>query len=312
MPSSHGGGSFGGGGGGSFSSGGSHGPSSTPHFSAHKRLPGCTMYYFIDTSGVRRTFYHKGSPVRKSLWQLIGVYSIVFLAVLILCSIAAFSMIIPHKLSSKKCNPISSCIIDNANVINEDVGLEESLNAFYKKSGSQAVVYTQTIEYFENKIGSLSQENLEDYAYDVYMDLFDDEGHWLIVVVTDGEEGSWVDMAGNETGFIITDSFFEKFQSEMQTNLNDTSITKSQALKNSFDYATENILKLSMIDVVPIILYFVFVIFILFALGHQIYNGVIEYITLKGYCTYRDEHGGVDFSEDSEELTHEQEVDVFN
>jgi hypothetical protein len=98
----------------------------------------------------------------------------------------------------------------------------------------------------------------------------------------------------------------------MQTNLNDTSITKSQALKNSFDYATENILKLSMIDVVPIILYFVFVIFILFALGHQIYNGVIEYITLKGYCTYRDEHGGVDFSEDSEELTHEQEVDVFN
>ncbi len=315
MPSSHGGGSFGGGssgGGGSFHSSGSHGASSTPHFSTHKRFPGCTMYYFIDTSGVRRTFYHKGSPVRKSLWKLIGTYCIAFLLLLIIGVVFASSTFIPHKLSSRKCNLYSSYIVDNANVINKEDGLEESLKAFYEKSGVQIVVYTQTIEYFENKIGSVSKENLENYAYDVYVNLFNDEGHWLIVVITDGMEGSWIDMAGDNTSLIITDSFFEKFQSEMQENLNNTSISKSQALKKCFNYATENILTFSMVDIVPMILYFVFIISILFIIGIQIYKGIMEYITIKGYCTYRDEHGGVDFSENSEELTHEQEIDVFN
>jgi len=70
------------------------------------------------------------------------------------------------------------------------------LKEFYSKTGIQPYVY------FTDSIGSYN--DIEKYAYDLYLDLFKDEGHLLMVFVR-GDNDEWQLMIGDNASSVMDD-----------------------------------------------------------------------------------------------------------
>ena len=104
----------------------------------------------------------------------------------------------------------------------------------------------------ENEIQVENYSDLENYAYDLYVNHFADESHWLIVYSTpdgysssDGfEDWYWEGMQGNDTDDVLTKSVTNSFNDELQKNLTArTRYTVSSAISTSFDDLTPTVMK---------------------------------------------------------------------
>ena len=305
MPSSHGGGFSGGGGGGSFhSSGGSHGNGGySQRYSRTRPIPGARRYSYVNRYGHPCFFYYVGVPRRssyiKSIWPLI-------IGLIFITAIFAFmiSATIPHKLSSSLCKEVDTVVLDNAGLFNNDesAALTKSLDKYYEKTGVQAVLYTLNDSDFPTRAYSyLNKNSLEEYAYDLYLNLFNDEGHLLIVYVNypnDSYRGyMWLDMSGDNISSAFTDDDFELLQTNMNTNLNNSKLSVSEAIVKSFDKLTEEsltirsgtrteLLGLSIIGIV-------FVGGIIFIIIRKI----IEQKEINGYVDYAKSHPDVSYND---------------
>lgn len=245
MPHSSGGGSHGGGShGGSHHSSHSHGGSGGS--SRHTRstyFPGASRY----------VYYHHHRPVyvyadyditakRSPFRFLILLFYLPFI-------IAFFPMFSqayhhPHKLAQDYDYRI--IIEDKANVLDNTAELRNSLVSFYNRTGiSPAVITVNNSDWQEH------YSSLENYAYDLYVNHFEDESHWLIVYSTpnsfqdDGfEDWYWEGMQGDNTDGILTTSVTNKFNDEMQRDLTArTRYTVSSAISTSFDLITPTVMK---------------------------------------------------------------------
>lgn len=263
MPSSHGGGSSGGGsyssGGGdhSFGGGGSHGFGGgnrgfgggglrAPRVS-RRAFPGGEYYNYYRRNGRYVGFYCYGQPVRQSIES-----QIIMLVIIILFLVRIFSnplintlssISLPIKLSSDKVSPTPEYYEDDLGIIKNGESFTEPLKKFFKKTGVQPYVYMFKADEFPSIYGKLSNESLEKYVYKVYVNKFTDEGHFLIVYTQD-ESGNlwyWCDMSGDDTSGVINQSFWNRFQKDMQRYLNMDSLTPEEAIRitfeESFDYA---------------------------------------------------------------------------
>jgi len=295
MPSSHGGGGSGGhgGGGGFHSSGGGRG--SSPRYSTKKPFPGSTRYHYINSRGSHVYFYYAGVPTRSN-----SIGSVIFLSffalVAIVMAVVFMVTLIPHKISASKCNEYPSYYDDNAGIISDSGELEISLKRFYDKTGIQPYIYTMVYDDLPPRYGAMTMYSIEDFAYDLYVSTFNDEGHYMIVFAVNpnttraDNKWMWVDMAGDDTQNLFDDDFFAKFQKEMQTYLNISSVSIEQSLILSFDYATENIMNFETEDVITLLMILGFLsIFIII----PIVLAVKEFKRVKivnEYCSYRDAH----------------------
>ena len=122
-----------------------------------------------------------------------------------------------------------------------------SLVAFYNRTGISPAVIT-----VENSDWQGYYSDLENYAYDLYVNHFADESHWLIVYSTpdgysssDGfEDWYWEGMQGNDTDDVLTESVTNSFNDELQKNLTArTRYTVSSAISTSFDDLTPTVMK---------------------------------------------------------------------
>jgi len=104
----------------------------------------------------------------------------------------------------------------------------------------------------ENSDWQGNYSDLENYAYDLYVNHFADESHWLIVYSTpdgysssDGfEDWYWEGMQGNDTDDVLTESVTNSFNDELQKNLTArTRYTVSSAISTSFDDLTPTVMK---------------------------------------------------------------------
>ena len=90
----------------------------------------------------------------------------------------------PHKLPQNYDYKI--VVEDKANVLGNTAELRNSLVAFYNRTGISPAVIT-----VENSDWQGNYSDLENYAYDLYVNHFADESHWLIVYSTpDGYSSS--------------------------------------------------------------------------------------------------------------------------
>lgn len=136
---------------------------------------------------------------------------------------------------------------DKANVLGNTAELRNSLVAFYNRTGISPAVIT-----VENSDWQGYYSDLENYAYDLYVNHFSDESHWLIVYSTpdgysssDGfEDWYWEGMQGNDTDDVLTKSVTNSFNDELQNNLTArTRYTVSSAISTSFDDLTPTVMK---------------------------------------------------------------------
>ncbi|MBR2926716.1 MAG: hypothetical protein IKC31_03980 [Clostridia bacterium] len=233
MPRSHGGGFSGGGrsgGGGSFSSGSSSRQSS-PRFSTRRPFVGGVRYIYISRGGVRREFYSSEPPKEQNVYLQVALRVLIF-AVIVFVTWAMISTVYPSKLGGWECEETGVYYQDDAHIIKDPEGFTQVMKRFYDETGIEPFVYTLTQTQFPSHVyGPLTKYTLEDYAYDQYLDLFRDEGHYMLIFVL-LEDGNhlWLDMAGDSTTSLIDDAVFESFQRKMVGRLNQKDVPDQGAV----------------------------------------------------------------------------------
>ena len=234
MPHSSGGGSHGGG-----SHGGSHhssshggGGRSSRSTTSKTPFPGARRYRYRRFG--RYHYYYsaeKNGKVFHPARLLLGFVYLPFLLPLggvLLSQSRAFFM------------PKNSTIVikDEANVLSDDSALEKSLEAFADKTHITPAVIT-----VNNNVWQNSYSSLEKYAYNRYLDEFDDENHWLIIYsepqvhTSDFVEWYWEGMQGDNTDAILTTSVTGQFNSDLQRHLEQNEDIAG-SIAASFDTAT--------------------------------------------------------------------------
>ena len=256
MPHSSGGGSHSGG---SHSGGSSHSHSSR---SSGGSSSGGGLPSFRQTSsqpfrGSRRYLYYRDNKpyfvytnydVRKR--DPMPIVSLILIMVLILipwfigCIVGiCFSFKKPKKLSYySKCPKL--VIEDNIGVFEDENNLEESMEAFFDKTGIVPAVITVS-----NDTWNENYTNLENYAYDLYVNRFHDEYHWLIVYSEATKEDGfndwyWEGMQGNNTDPILTEELAASFTESLHTKLLQRSkYSVDDAIAKTFDEYTPQMMK---------------------------------------------------------------------
>ena len=294
MPSSSGGGfggGFSGGGGfnGGFHSSGHSGGRSGITYST-KPFPGSKRYQYVNNHGVMCIFFYAGTPKRIGRGN-ITLFAIVLAIALIITAIIPI-LVMPRHIASNYCIKTDYYYVDNAGIVDNPEALNASLEAFYIKTGAQPVLYTIKAEDFPTYYNPKDPDGLEDYAFYLYKQLFKDEGHWLIVLVTFDEDPyfGWVDMHGDDIDKIINDGFFEDFQKDMQNYLKDSSLTYGQALVKAYDNATESALKVNSSIWFSILLFVGIALIFVALITVGLVASVKERLQVNGYVDYIEKH----------------------
>ena len=233
MPHSSGGGSHGGGGHGGHGGGGHGGAAAR---TSRTSFPGARKY----------VYYRSGKPVllytnydyTKSGNTAVCILVAGYFALAALTMVfVAFTMIFgPFKIRTNYDTTI--VIEDNADLIStsEEKELKKALKDFFNKTGIAPAVVTVNNEDWQD-----DYKNLEKYSYDLYLDMFKDEKHWLIVYSEPVEpdyfnDWYWEGMQGDRTDGVLTEKKTSKFNKSLQKKLTArTKYTVGEALTESFE-----------------------------------------------------------------------------
>lgn len=205
MPHSGGGGSHGGG-----SHGGSHGGRSSR--TSHSYFPGARRYRRHYNDGRPDEYiYSSGRPQKTTLASIItmilfgGIFSS-----MMFFSIRADS---PKRLEENYVRP-DSYVVDNIDILDKEDEIDELLGNFNDNTGICPVIYTLYTEDYED-----DYVDLESFAYNVYIETWEDERHYLIVFAVPEDQAAeyrkgklevpdyeYEIMMGDDTDPVITES----------------------------------------------------------------------------------------------------------
>ena len=232
MPHSSGGGSH---------SGGSHSHSSSSHRSSSRHsgggsssssrrrtsstpFPGCRRYlYYRDN---KPCLVYSNYDVRKPEMGSFIVSIIICVFMFLPMAIASLFVIakaftVPNRIEySKYKNKTPEFVIeDNLGIFENPEKLEGSMKDFYKTTGIVPAVITVT-----NETWNVNYTSLENYAYDVYVNRFPDENHWLIVYSEEIREDGfndwyWEGMQGDNTDPVLTQKHADDFTEALHKRL---------------------------------------------------------------------------------------------
>lgn len=208
MPHSSGGGSHGGG-----SHGGGHGGSgsSSPSGIQHKYYPGSHRYvYYVNKRP--QYIYSKNDPTKINMQGfLLSIVGTIFFFIFAVVAFIASILDVPTKVKATYNNP-GVVIQDNAGIITNSSRLYNELYVFYDKTGISPTFITVNNEDWKG-----NYKNLEKYAYDLYVNTYDDEYHWVIIYSepknADPNFNDWYfeGMQGDNTDKILTESITKNF-----------------------------------------------------------------------------------------------------
>lgn len=255
MPHSSGGGSHGGGSHSSSfhsSSGSSSGSSGPTRQTSAKPFPGAARYYYYNRAGHLGYFYSNMNP-RQEYAKVSPVRSTIFTAILgiplgLLFLLMVFSAYgTPSRLSTGESAVIE--IQDRAELLteSEETRLQNLLRDFFAQTGITPGVVTGWNEDWKPNYSSL-----ENYAYDLYVNSYPDETHWLLVYTTgrDGgefDEWYWEGMQGDDTDSILSETVVDQFTQELQRDLTARSrYTVGEAFIQSFAALNSGVMKARM------------------------------------------------------------------
>ena len=240
MPHSSGGGSH---------SGGSHGGSSGSHHShgssgfsrptprvRDRYFPGSHRYVRRHDDGAVDYIYSDSASLNKHSrpWALLLVY-IPFL--LIGAFVLGLPFHIPHKMDVSYNPPVVVSDLDDRISRADEQLVMEGAQEVYDATGVPICV-----RFEDNSDWEGNYDSLEDYAYDVYVNMYDDEDHWLIIYTDDLDRRSankysnWYfeGMQGDNTDKALPANMTETFNDNLYMALLDRKNTTGQAFKIGF------------------------------------------------------------------------------
>ena len=205
-------------------------------------FPGATRYRYYHRHKPR--YVYANYDIRKGrspLRLLMLLFYIPFFIAIV--GMASETFRVPQRLSTDY--DTSLVISDYINVLGDTKALENSMMNFYDETGITPAVFTVYNEDWQN------YSSLENYSYDLYVNAFDDEKHWLIVYSQPQEPDEnfndwyWEGMQGDDTSDILTSAKADGFNSDLQRYLTDKSISVADAISRAFDNLTPKIMKKS-------------------------------------------------------------------
>ncbi len=123
---------------------------------------------------------------------------------------------IPHKVTTNYNTEI--VITDSAQLLSETETeeMKEAFHLFQDKTGVTPAFFTILDTELEKQ-----GVNLHDYSYNLYVNTFDDEKHWLVVYCTDDGKDywSWEGIIGDDCDSIISTDLENEFTQKLQNNL---------------------------------------------------------------------------------------------
>ena len=189
------------------------------------------------------------SPNYRRLWKFVP-----FLIILLIGFYQVFQPV--NRLDRRYDHEIY--IEDALGEVNDEAALRTAMQAFYEETGiTPAVVMVHDSEWSEH------YTELENLAFEMYVNTFGDECHWLLVYSeTDEQEDGfvyweWQGIAGNDTGEILTDEKADSFGMILQKYLTASSrYTTGEAFTMAFNEFTPTALQAKYIfpDDVPLVL----------------------------------------------------------
>lgn len=244
MPHSGGGGSHGGG----HHSGGHHGGSSGSSPSLRKKpFPGSRRFRYYNRRGVPIYLYGKEAPKPQSKKSF--VISMIFMTPFAFAGIFMIGMVINMLLPPKPLKPEyvspETRIMDFAGFIENERELEETLEDFEELTGVSPCIATVFDSVWMN-----NYDSLESFAYELYVDNFDDEQH-LLIVYSEPESAdkdsfvswSWESMLGDDIYPVLSDAKFDKMGKELQKYLCRDEMSVEKAFERTFSESTEYVMK---------------------------------------------------------------------
>ena len=239
MPHSSGGGSHSGG-----SHGGSFHSSSSGSSGSHSSGPRVSRSYFAGAHryvyyrGHRPVYYYSTKKVDASNWKSTVISTAVIIVIWLSAGLAMFGdAFFPPEPLPLNYTETDLVITDAASVLT-DSDTDELCAAFQEfqdTTGVTPALLTTNDEEWEGYY-----RTLEDYAYDTYVNWFDDESHWLIVysepeahdpAFTDWK---WEGMQGDDTDSIITEDVADKLTASVQKYLTKQSCSVGEAVARGF------------------------------------------------------------------------------
>ena len=139
----------------------------------------------------------------------------------------------------------SIVINDTIDVLDNEDELEKVIKDFYDITGITISVMT-----FDNISWSQNYSTMDNFAYDVYVNSFDDESHWLIVYTADSTDDSRYDdwnfksMQGNDTDPILKEKLMNGFIVSLNKYLaQHTKYTTQEAIIQAINDITPGIME---------------------------------------------------------------------
>ncbi|MCR5059457.1 MAG: TPM domain-containing protein [Saccharofermentans sp.] len=242
MPHSSGGGSHGGGGhGGGFGGGGRGGSASR---TSKTSFPGARKYVYYRSRTpvlIYANYDYTKSGNTAACYLAAGYFAVAAITMVFVAVVMLFG---PFKVRTNYDTTI--VIEDNADLISksEEKELKKALKDFLDRTGIAPAVVTVNNEDWQD-----DYKNLEKYSYDLYLDMFKDEKHWLIVYSEPVEpdffnDWYWEGMQGDRTDSVLTESKTSIFNKSLQKKLTArTKYTVGEALTESFSDFNKVVMK---------------------------------------------------------------------
>ncbi len=184
-----------------------------------------------------RYVYSTGVPKAPSVFE--GIITFIVIIAVFANTFPMLGEMIPSAPKKLKTSAPSSfsLVDDNAGVIDNKKELTDTLTEFYNLTGIIPSVVTVNNE-------DWAGDKLEDCAFDMYLERFSDENHFLLVYSEPRKpnrndiDWHWDAIQGDNTDNIITEAHFRIFQSDLMTFLENKSPGEAieLAFENSLSY----------------------------------------------------------------------------
>ena len=215
----------------------------------------------------------KNSREKKTVAGCSTAFMLLFALVSTFAILASFQHA-PDKLFN---NYDTSIVIqDDANIISNQQAVIEAFERFYEETGITPALKTLYKDEWSPKF-----QSLEKYAFALYLNLFKDEKHWLIVYSADPDlsdgfnNWEWEGMQGDDTDSILSSKESDLFNKTFQKCLLQTEkYSLEEALITSFDTLTPVAMK----KYIPGSAYF-------YIIAINLYVGIVFYLPFIIYLT---------------------------
>lgn len=229
--------------------GSSHRGGSSRSFSSRSSVGSSHHYHSYGSSGGHRTVFYHGATAAADFVYIVSRLMLVFVLFFVLSGLSAALGDGSISKSTVEREKLSGVAIDDVGYYTDELGwirsgstLESGLKEFYDETGVMPYVYiTDTLD---DGSTTATSQNMESTASGLYDELFDDEGHLLLLFHeynSDSNYSTWV-ITGTAAKTVMDDEAVDILLDYVDSNYYNSSMNEDEMFAHAFADAADRIM----------------------------------------------------------------------